>query len=243
MMNTIRVLALGVPVWLTAAAAAAQVPAPPPDVPVMSMEDLLAVEVVSTASKFPQSVREAPASVTVITADDIRRYGHRTLADSLRSVRGFYTTYDRNYGYVGIRGFARPGDYNTRILLLLDGHRLNDGTYDMAPIGTDFPIDMSLIERIEIIRGPGSALYGSNAFFAVINVVTKTGASAKGLQVEVQGGSLETRGAAASFGRLFGSGRELLIGGSTYHSAGQASLHFPEFETRRARKRDVDRPG
>ena len=197
----------------------------------MSMEDLLAVEVVSTASKFPQSVREAPASVTVITAEEIRRYGHRTLADSLRSVRGFYTTYDRNYGYIGIRGFARPGDYNARILLLLDGHRLNDGTYDMAPIGTDFPIDMSLVERIEIIRGPGSALYGSNAFFAVINVVTRTGASAKGLQVEAQGGSLETRGAAASFGRLFGSGRELLIGGSTFQSAGQASLHFPEFET------------
>ena len=101
----------------------------------------------------------------------------------------------------------------------------------MAPIGTDFPIDMSLIERIEIIRGPGSALYGSNAFFAVINVVTRTGASAKGLQVEAQGGSLETRGAAASFGRLFGAGRELLIGGSTFRSAGQASLHFPEFET------------
>ena len=48
----------------------------------MSLRDLLAVEVVSTASKFPQSVREAPASVTVITAEDIRRYGHRTLADS-----------------------------------------------------------------------------------------------------------------------------------------------------------------
>ena len=73
----------------------------------------------------------------------------------LRSVRGFYTTYDRNYSYVGIRGFARPGDYNTRVLLLVDGHRLNDGIYDMAPIGTDFPIDVSLIERVEVIRGPG----------------------------------------------------------------------------------------
>ena len=84
----------------------------------MSLQDLLEVEVVSTASKFPQEVREAPASITVITADDIRRYGHRTLADVLRSVRGFYTTYDRNYSYVGMRGFARPGDYNTRVLLL-----------------------------------------------------------------------------------------------------------------------------
>ena len=171
----------------------------------------------------------------MITADEIRRYGHRTLADTLRSVRGFYTTYDRNYSYVGMRGFARPGDYNTRILLLLDGHRLNDGIYDMAPIGRDFPIDLSLIDRIEVIRGPGSSLYGTSAFFAVINVVTRTGASREGLQVETQVGSLKTRGVAASFGHLFGNGRELLVGGSASRSPGQASLHYPEF--------DADVPG
>jgi outer membrane receptor for ferrienterochelin and colicins len=229
-MNAVRVLSLGVPVYLAAAAAAAQTPRAP-DVATMSLEDLLGVEVVSTASKFPQAVKEAPASITVITADEIRRYGHRTLADTLRSVRGFYTSYDRNYSYLGMRGFARPGDYNTRILLLLDGHRLNDGIYDMAPIGTDFPIDVSLIERIEIIRGPGSSLYGTSAFFAVINVVTRTGASRKGLQVETQAGSLKTRGVSVSVGRLFSNGREFLVGGSTYRSPGQANLHFPEFDT------------
>jgi iron complex outermembrane receptor protein len=228
-MTAVRILALSAPILLTSTAAAAQTP-PPPDVATMSMQDLLGVDVVSTASKFPQEVKEAPASITVITADEIRRYGHRTLADSLRSVRGFYTSYDRNYAYVGMRGFARPGDYNTRILLLLDGHRLNDGIYDMAPIGTDFPIDVSLIERIEVIRGPGSSLYGTSAFFAVINVITRTGASRKGIQLETQAGSLGTGGAAASFGHLFGNGRELLLAGSTYRSAGQANLHFPEFD-------------
>jgi len=226
----VRLLAFTVTGCLTAAGAAAQTPSPP-DLAELSLRDLMSVEVVSTASKFPQSVKEAPASITVITAEDIRRYGHRTLADTLRSVRGFYTTYDRNYSYVGMRGFARPGDYNTRILLLLNGHRVNDGTYDMAPIGTDLPIDVSLIERIEIIRGPGSALYGTNAFFAVINVVTRTGANSPGLQVELQAGSLATRGASASFGHLFGGGRELLIGGSTYASGGQGNLHYPEFDT------------
>ncbi len=234
LLNAVRLLALGVSVHMTAAAATAQTPRPP-DVATMSLQDLLGVEVVSTASKFPQEVREAPASITVITADEIRRYGHRTLADTLRSVRGFYTTYDRNYSYVGMRGFARPGDYNTRILLLLDGHRLNDGIYDMAPIGPDFPIDLSLIDRIEVIRGPGSSLYGTSAFFAVINVVTRTGASREGLQVETQVGSLKTGGVTASFGRLFGNGREFLVGGSTSRSPGQASLHFPEF--------DADVPG
>ena len=115
------VAALCLPIPVTAQ----ETPASKP-VSEMSIQDLLRVEVVSTASKFPQAIREAPASITVVTSEEIRRFGHRTLADVLRSVRGFYTTYDRNYAYVGMRGFARPGDYNTRFLLLVDGHRLND---------------------------------------------------------------------------------------------------------------------
>lgn len=203
-----RRFALSLPfAFLTASGAAAQTP-PPPDITTLSMQDLLNVDVVSTASKFPQEVRETPASVTVITKEDIHRYGHRTLSDALGSVRGFYTTYDRNYSYLGLRGVSRPGDYNTRFLLLLDGNRMNDGIYDMAPIGTDFPIDVSLIERIEVIRGPGSSLYGTSAFFAVVNVVTSTGASRNGFQVESRAGSLSTRGALASFGGVAGHGTE-----------------------------------
>ena len=81
-------------------------------------------------------------------------------------------TYDRNYTYVGVRGFSRPGGYNSQVLLLIDGHRLNDIVYDSAGLGTDFPLDIDLIERIEIIRGPSSSLYGASAFLAVINVIT-----------------------------------------------------------------------
>jgi outer membrane receptor for ferrienterochelin and colicin len=80
MMNAIRLLVLAVPLYLTATTAGAQTP-PAPDVATLSMEELLATETVSTASKFPQEIKEAPASITVITADEIRRYGHRTLAD------------------------------------------------------------------------------------------------------------------------------------------------------------------
>ena len=130
----------------------------------LSLEQLMEIPVdtVFGASKFLQKVTEAPASITIVTSEDIRSYGYRTLAEILQSVRGFYVSYDRNYSYLGVRGLGRPGDYNTRILLLIDGHRINENIYNMAPIGTEFPLDVDLIERVEIIRGPSSSIYGAN---------------------------------------------------------------------------------
>jgi iron complex outermembrane receptor protein len=197
----------------------------------MSIEQLLEVELTSTASKFAQEVTRAPASVTVVTSDEIRVHGYRTLAEILSSVRGLYTTYDRNYTYIGVRGFARPGDYNTRVLLLIDGHRLNEPTYDMAPIGTDFPLDVSLIDRVEVIRGPGSSLYGTSAFFAVINVLTKGGASHAGRRVDTSVGSMTTGHVTASYGHVFDRGEEMLLAASGYASAGNARLYYPEYDS------------
>src|SRR5579862_9489519 len=85
-----------------------------PNVLDMSIEDLMSIDVDSVygASGFKQKVTEAPASVTIVTSEEIQRYGCRTLADILRNVRGFYVTYDRNYSYLGVRGFGLPGEYN-----------------------------------------------------------------------------------------------------------------------------------
>ncbi len=216
----------------------------PQDINSLSIEELLAVEVVSTASKFPQPVTRVAASVTVVTADEIRRFGHRTLADILRSVRGLYVNDDRNYSYTGVRGFGRPGDYNTRLLLLVDGHRMNDPIYDQAALGADLPIDIEMVDRVEIIRGPGSSLYGTNAFLAVINVITRTGRQIPEPRVTTTAGSLDALGGQASAGHVFGNGADVLVGASMQRIGGQRSLYFPEFDapdTHDGLARDSDR--
>ncbi|NQV13839.1 TonB-dependent receptor plug domain-containing protein [bacterium] len=139
-----------------------------------SLEALLNIKV-STASKYEQFSYEAPASISIVTSDDIRAYGYRTLDELLNTIRGFYISNDRNYEYVGVRGFSRPSDYNNRTLFLLNGHSLNESVYGSAPFGTYFGLDLRLVDRVEIIRGPGSALYGTSAMFAVINVITRDG--------------------------------------------------------------------
>ncbi len=198
----------------------------------MTLEQLMEIEVskVYAASKYEQKITEAPSSVTIITSDEIRKYGYRTLADILRSVRGFYVTNDRNYSYVGVRGFGRPGDYNSRVLVLIDGHRVNDNIYYSASIGQDFVLDVDLIEKVEIVRGPGSSLYGTNAFFAVINILTKQGSELGGPEVSGEAGSFNTYKGRISYGNEVGSNADLLLSGSILDSKGQ-NLFFKEYDS------------
>ncbi len=184
---------------------------------------------VYTASKHEQKTTKAPSSVSIITASEIERYGYRTLADILKSIMGFHVTYDRNYSYVSVRGFGRPGDYNTGILLLVDGHRINDNIYDYAPLGTDFLLDTDLIDRIEVIRGPGSSLYGTSAFLAVINVITKAGRDLKAVEVSAEAASFDTRRGRFTYGDRFDNGLEMLISASLHDSDGQ-DLYYKEFD-------------
>jgi iron complex outermembrane receptor protein len=185
---------------------------------------------VYSASKYEQKISEAPSSVTIITSDEIKKYGYRTLADILRSVRGFYGYYDRNYIYLGVRGFGIPGDYNNRILLLIDGHRINDNVYEAPSFGTEFPLDLDLIDRIEIIRGPSSSIYGADAFFGVINVIPKRGRHVKGAEVSSDAGSFYTYKERASYGNRFHNGLEMLFSGSFYDSKGDQHLFYKEFD-------------
>ncbi len=181
------------------------------------------------AAKYDQKITEAPASITIITADQIRKYGYRNIPQLLNSVPGFYTTYDRTYDFLGVRGFNRPGDYNSRILLLVDNHRLNDAIFDQAPIGSDSPIDVDLIDRVEIIRGPSSSLYGTNAFFGVINVITKRGKDLKGMEISGEASTFDSFKGRLSYGNKFRSGLEVLLSSSVYTSQGQRNYFVQEY--------------
>ena len=192
----------------------------------LPLEALLGLTVFS-ASKFEQKISDAPSAVTVITAADIRTFGYRTIADALRSIRGLYVFNDRSYDYLGARGFQRPGDYNSRILLLVDGQRVNDGIYDQAQIGRDFLLDPELIERIEYVPGPGSAIYGGNAFFGVINVITRNGVGL-GAVVASETASHRTARGQVMVGKRLDNGADLLLAASKYGSRGP-NLLFPEF--------------
>jgi outer membrane receptor protein involved in Fe transport len=191
----------------------------------LSLDELMQIEVTG-ASKYAQKATAAPSDVTVVTADDVRRFGWRNLADALRSVRGFYLTNDRTYQYVGMRGFSPPGDLNNRILFMIDGMRVNDNVYDSAMLGETFPLDIDLVERIEIVRGPGSSIYGGNAMFGVINVITRSGRDLDGLEFDAGTASRRTFDGRISMGRASGKS-EWLVSASHGNSSG-GSYQFPD---------------
>jgi outer membrane receptor for ferrienterochelin and colicins len=203
-------------------------PAPPPDLTGLDLQELLGIDLVYGASRWEQKVAAAPASVSLVTADDIRRYGYTTLAEILSGVQGLYTTYDRDYSYIGVRGFQRPGDFNGRILILVDGHRLNDSVYESVLIGTDGLVNVEDIERVEVIRGPSSSIYGASAFLAVINIVTRRGGDLGGFEASAGAASYDSESGRVAWGRKAASGAEALVSASGYGSGGQ-DLFYEEF--------------
>jgi iron complex outermembrane receptor protein len=195
----------------------------------MTLEQLIDIPVYS-ASKHDERTTEAPSSVTLITAQEIRAYGWRTLGDLLRSTPGFYVSTPRSYGFIGVRGFGRPRDFGGRILMLVNGHRMNDPLYDTAAIVEDFILDMDLIDRVEVVRGPGSALYGNNAFFGVVNVITKRGGDIGGIEAGGGAGTYATyRGRLTSGARTAG-GTEALVSASGFTSDGNPVVYLPKFD-------------
>jgi iron complex outermembrane receptor protein len=201
--------------------------------PLVGEEAILFQDIPSvfSASKYEQKVTEAPSSVSIVTAAEIRRYGYRTLADLLRSLRSFHLSFERANEALGVRGFNRPGDSNSRVLLLVNGHRVNDNIFQGATTGTGFILDVDLIDRVEVVRGPSSSLYGASAFFAVVNVITRRGRDLQGAEAAVEAGSHESWRGRLSYGERFAGGPEILLSATRYESDGNGRLYYPEFDS------------
>lgn len=198
------------------------------DVSQLGLDELLKVEA-EGASRHSQPLAETPSTVTVLDAEDIRRHGFRDLGEALQAARGVYTTHDRAYSYLGVRGFGRPGDYNTRVVLLQDGVRLNDPVYDQAMVGHEAPLEMEWIKRLEFVPGPSSASYGGNALFGIANAVTWTGADLAGAKLSLNAGADGLRRVGLLTGGVTAAGLDWVAGISSYRSRG-ADLYFKEFD-------------
>jgi outer membrane receptor for ferrienterochelin and colicin len=138
----------------------------------LSLEELLNIEVrVASGSKsHGLTTRESPSIVTLVTEEEIRKSGARDLIDVLRLVPGFEFGMDVQ-GAVGV-GIRGNWGFEGKVLFLLDGQEMNDNSYGTLVLGNHFSVQQ--IKRVEIIRGPGSALYGGFAELSVINVITNT---------------------------------------------------------------------
>lgn len=189
---------------LAASALQAGMPGSDPDEDKLlkTLQELLATPII-TASRTEQSAREAHSTLRVFTASDLRILGATTLADALKLVAGLdvYFEYDQMKTSVGARGLK--GDVvSKRMLFLLDGRPLN------LPVNGDFDFDMRLplnfVRQIEIIRGPGSSLYGANAFLGIVNIRTQSVRRNGFLyerELDLRAGSFGERSASFSFGQ------------------------------------------
>ncbi len=166
---------------------------------------------VTVASRYAQTVRKAPSIVKLFTAEEIRAAGFRTVSEALRTLPGIYLwTSPEGRDLAAIRGVISPD--NNKLLVLVDGVPFYDGLYTHGLIGDPLPI--SAIKQIEVIKGPGSAIYGTNAFTGVVNIVTWGGRDLEGARIRMLAGTGNRWDLTASGGgRAFVAGEEITASG------------------------------
>ena len=210
----------------------------------VSLEALLERPVIA-ASRVEQRPGDSPMIVSVVHGDEIQRLNYRDVGSALATMRGVYSTNDRNYSYIGIRGFSIPGDYNTRLLLSIDDHPVSDPVYGQATSGAELGLPMAAVDRIELVRGSASSVYGSSAMLGAINVVTYTGATRPGLHVsatttataETYSDPAERPSVAfygqelsATYGAVSRAGTDVFVAASYLRAPGLEAIYTPEFD-------------
>jgi len=197
------------------------------------LEELLSKEViqnkyVESAAKYKQLSYESPYSLDIITSEEIERYGYTTFSDIMLSLGGMYLSNDLNYEYIGISGLGVPTDYNSRIQILIDGHQLSDNVYN-SNLLNELLFDLKNIERVEVIKGPGSVLYGGNAMLGIINIVPKKSKEPASLVVKGETGSFNLRNAAGIFSYNDGDNFNLNLSLNYWQNNGR-DFYFSQYD-------------
>jgi len=168
----------------------------------MAIEDLMNIQVTSV-SKKAQRVSAVAAAVFVITSDDIRRSGLHSLPEILRLAPGVQVAQiDSGSWAISIRGFN--DEFSNKLLVLVDGRSIYDELFG----GIFWDLQETLIdtiERIEVIRGPGAAIWGTNAVNGVVNIITKSSETTQGAMIEAGGGSQTEVNTGMRYGGKIGS--------------------------------------
>jgi outer membrane receptor protein involved in Fe transport len=151
------------------------------------LDELLGQAIVSTPSKDSETDTTAPATSSVITADDLKRFGIRSLDEALNYLSlGMATSSSQHAAEIGARGVLIHGDYGNHVLLLVDGHIQNEPWNGTAYFERGAGVPFEMVDHIEVVLGPGSVMYGSEAMLGVINIVTKRAKDFSGPRVIVE---------------------------------------------------------
>ena len=220
----------------------------------LELDALLSEEIITTASRTPESSRTAPALSTSITAEQLRIYGIRTLAEAIDFLAlGVASSGPNQHGgevELGSRGVLLTKDSGSHFLLMIEGHAINEVSYGTARFDRGAGIPLEMIDHIEVTVGPGSVLYGNNAMLGVINVIIKRGSEVDGGYVLADGGSLRSYRVGAGAGQafeLFGEQGDVVLALEYYDRKGPDFIvgpqyPDPDFETRTSRAIDTSLP-
>ena len=207
------------------------------------LEELLETVVV-TATKQKQTIAAAPAIISVITSTQIKTMGYQSVADALQSLPGFYLISDHVSWNAGVRGINGGQRASSRIIkVMIDGQPVSFRPTTGNWLGPEL-IPIEAVSRIEVIRGPTSALYGANAFLGVVNIITKSGALVDGAVVEGRGGLVGTKpagGGSLVLGKKTGNMEVLLSAtGSFADRSGLSAGLLPNDPSSNAQYRGVE---
>jgi len=188
----------------------------------MTLEELLDIDVVITASKHPEDLFETPLSTTIISKEDISNSGVTSIPEALRLSQGLIVREITPGNYdIHIRGYDDITknvyltlSYNTTILVMID-NRVVYSYFSGGTFWETLPVDLNDVERIEVVRGPASALYGPNAVTGVINIITShADKKGKNIAVSSQLGTNNAKNASVNIGYNWNDKTKLSFSGN-----------------------------